>query len=84
MIGGNEFPLSRIPLKIGKRIYNEDVIHIILNLYVLLDNDAKKVSLWLCTKNPHLGGIRPYEMILFGRTEKLYAFINSRLEERGL
>lgn len=43
--------------------------------------DAKKTALWFCTKNPLLGGISPYKMILFGRYDKLLKWAKQQISE---
>ena len=35
------------------------------------DKDVYKITLWLTTPNPQLGGTTPASMIMFGREKKL-------------
>lgn len=60
------------------------LVNIILNLHVLLNNDAKKVAAWLNTENPNFGGVSPIYLIDSGRAKKVVQFIELRLEEEGL
>lgn len=39
-----------------------------------------KAILWFNTKNPALGGVAPFEMIICGRSDKLKKFIDNALE----
>lgn len=66
--------MKRKPSKTGK-------IRLII---ALLDNFFKnpvKSDLWLRTKIPLLGNVRPWDMIEVGREDKLLKFIKNRLEE---
>lgn len=46
-------------------------------------DDEKKVIRWFFTKNPQLGEIRPIEMVMLGRTQKLLDFILNARKENG-
>ncbi len=53
-----------------------------LNLVaIFFNNDIHKTTLWFSTPNPLLGDISPREMIIVGRFKKLYAFIQTTLNE---
>lgn len=43
-------------------------------------NSAIKADKWFMTKNPLLGNIRPYDMLIMGRASKLLKFIQNELE----
>jgi len=43
--------------------------------------DIRKTFLWFNTINPLLGGIKPIEMIMLGRCDKLLKFISSSIED---
>jgi len=43
--------------------------------------DKTKLELWLNSKNPFLGGLKPSDMMVNGREKKLLKFIKLRLEE---
>lgn len=44
-------------------------------------NDKEKVNTWFMTENPGLGDVSPISMVMVGRSKKLLAFVESRLEE---
>lgn len=44
------------------------------------EGDEAKVAIWLDTKNPLLGGVKPLDMIAVGRGHKLVAFILDCIE----
>ena len=41
--------------------------------------DNSKTELWFNTPNPMLGDVRPYDMIILGRTARLLKFIREQL-----
>lgn len=43
--------------------------------------DHARATLWMKSKNPHLGNVSPDEMIERDRVEKLYRFIETSIEE---
>ena len=45
------------------------------------NDDYEHVLIWFCTTHPGLGDPSPVEMIITGRSEKLFDFIQSSLEE---
>jgi hypothetical protein len=59
----------------------EQLIQTIRLLEEFFDADADKISLWLMTKNPHLGNIEPMEFFLRGRGKKVFKFAENALEE---
>lgn len=54
-----------------------------INLVASFFQDNDKAMLWFQTPNPHLGSIRPRDMIILGRYSKLLNFIQSALEENN-
>lgn len=50
-------------------------------LFEFFNGDLNKVNKWLNTENPMLGGIKPSDMILLGRGEKLLRFIKTAITE---
>lgn len=49
----------------------------ILNFF---SGDIDKARLWMNTENPMFGNIRPVDMVIMGRGEKLLKFIDASLE----
>lgn len=45
------------------------------------EGDADKAFLWFTLPNPMLGSVRPLDMLLLGRGEKLERFVRRQLEE---
>lgn len=60
---------------------NKTVECIISALDVFFNGNFKKTDLWLRTKNPLLGNVRPWDMIEAGREKKLLKFINNQLSQ---
>lgn len=46
----------------------------------LFFNDANKTELWFESENPHFGNVKPIEMIVIGKVDKLLSFIENQLE----
>ena len=44
-------------------------------------DEPEKADLWLQTSNPHLGNMRPMDLILMGRGYKLITWIKAAMEE---
>lgn len=45
--------------------------------------DKEKAQLWFFTPNPLLGNIKPFSMLLIGRSEKLREFIKNQMGEKA-
>lgn len=45
------------------------------------DGDIDKATTWMLTPNPVLGGIKPVDMILLGREDKLLKYIDFQISE---
>lgn len=43
--------------------------------------DEQKVNDWMDAKNPNLGGSSPWDLILAGRTRKVWLFIKAARED---
>lgn len=56
------------------------LIHECFKEVFIFFNDVPKTLLWFETENPMLGNIRPMDMILKRRTDKLYTFIKNAKE----
>lgn len=52
-----------------------------LVLFGFFKGDKEKAELWWITANPLLGGVKPIEMVMMGRPEKVLAFIKNQLAE---
>ena len=72
MVGGKEQRCLNLVKQLG-------LIHNLLLKFFKDDED--KVVLWMTTKNPLIGGVKPVTMVLNGRAGKLLDFIESSLIE---
>lgn len=62
-----------------------DLVQLIRLLDEFFDSDDLKVSVWLSTKNPHLGESKPIDLFLKGRGHKVLAFARNAIDEnKGL
>lgn len=59
---------------------DEHWVKAIINLHCVFDSNAEKVTAWLNTKNLNLGGVRPIDMLLLGRSKKLNDWIEAQLD----
>lgn len=50
-------------------------------VYKFFEEDAVETWDWFLGKNFLIGGLRPLDMIAFGKTEKLHRFIKTSIEE---
>lgn len=52
-----------------------------LSILEFFSGDKEKTTLWFNTENPLLGNIKPNDLIVMGREEKLLKFIQHALSE---
>ena len=57
------------------------IVEIVALLCEQFKNDQQKVALWLTIDNPHLGNVKPIDMILIGREKRLLKFVKESLSE---
>jgi len=55
----------------------EKCFKLVLNYF---DDNYEKTLMWCYVDNPALGGVKPIQMILNGRTDKLLKFIENALD----
>ena len=60
--------------------YEKDVRSLIDDFF----KDTGTTERWMRTENPLLGGVSPYQMLKWGRGEKLLTFIKNQLAENRL
>lgn len=61
--------------------FEKSDIQTIAHLLMHFKGDIDKVTLWLNTINPLLGGCSPADMISHGRSAKLLDFVKTSIEE---
>ena len=71
-------------LKMRKDLKDKEdlmMAEILMYLDGFFNGDYEKMKLWVTSKNLHLGGISPLNLILAGRTDKVLLFVKSQIEE---
>lgn len=63
--------------------YRKQINETLKLLKIFYKDAPSKVGLWLESENPMLGNIKPIEMILMGRGEKLIKYIKDHREMNG-
>ena len=57
---------------------------LIIELHIFFDSDMDKVEQWLNFENLNFGGTSPMALIENGRINKVYQFVMTARNERGL
>lgn len=68
-------------MKAGKFKYSESYLAAFGLVLEFFNGDYSKATLWFTTLNPLLGMIRPIDMVLLGRTDKLLKLIKNQLDQ---
>ena len=77
----NRFESTAKRYKRSLNCFSQDNKVVMDELIRHFDGDEQKTLAWLHAKNPHLGSVRPIELIIAGREEKLIKFIETALDE---
>lgn len=71
------------PRQDGETPTLKEQVRIVLERVNLFFNDREKSIIWLASRNPLLGNVRPFEMLELGRFNKLMQFVNDAEELRS-
>ena len=72
-------------MRVKKKLTRQETIRVIFAMLdVFFNGNFKKTDTWIRTKNPLLGGLRPWDMLEMGRERKLYKFVMNAIEENKL
>ena len=72
-------------MRVKKKLTRQETIRVIFAMLdVFFNGNFKKTYTWIRTKNPLLGGVRPWDMIDKGREKKLFKFVKNAIEENKL
>ena len=72
-------------MRVKKKLTRQETIRVIFAMLdVFFNGNFKKTDAWIRTKNPLLGGLRPWDMLEMGRERKLYKFVMNAIEENKL
>jgi len=56
---------------------NATIDAILDHLKSFFEKEPHKIKLWMTTENPMLGGVKPIDLVIAGRSEKLLKFIEN-------
>lgn len=71
----NKIKLPKVP-----KILNKEAIESIVLVSQFFNGDVKKTTAWFNIKNPMLGYIKPQDMLIMNRANKLLKVIKNLLE----